>query len=237
MDQRSLPCPDRLRGLHAFGGRRGTSLVELAVAASVIGTMTLAALSLQVTTANASREIRSGFETVQTGARALDTLRRDLNRGRIEGIAPDGSSITYSLPLVDPVTGSFLDAGGNIRWGISDENGPVLGGTCTVAFQVEAVASEAALNRDLNGDGDLDDVFDRGRLSKTASTGEPLPLSRLDLFLPTGDYSGDVDSDGTDDPLFSLAAARQVTLRIARPPADGIVRVHEFKANVVDSTF
>ena len=213
---------------------RAVSLIEVTIAAGVATIVLGAALGMTQTSMSASKVIGDSSVGLRREVEVKNALRLDLNRCRLEAIAPDGSSVTYSLP-VTAADGSLLDAYGNVIWGVSDSTGPKPGGTITVSFQVDRIRDEAVEEIDLNNDGDTTDRFDQGRLVKTASTGDRLALPLARVVLVRGDYTGDVNGDGQPDPLFSVDADGQVEVRITRPIADRRLRQSMTRMSVAEN--
>jgi hypothetical protein len=211
----------------------GFTLIEVAIAL-FLGTVTLGGLvALTSTSAEGTRSIGSNLQTIRGGVDALAALRHDLNRARVVSVCADGTSLTYRLPVPAGIGQATLDDAGEVIWGVSDTTGITVGGTVTLAFVPERTLRESESGADVNGDGDQTDVFDVGRISRTSSTGARLALPRLDVLLANGNRGGDIDGDGTADPLFGLSPDRRtVVIRLLRTSRTGSARLVEVQCAV-----
>jgi type II secretory pathway pseudopilin PulG len=213
----------------------GFTVMEL-VATVVIATVVLGgALVLVGASTNTMRDSQESLGTLRSAVDALVQVRRDLNRAKMVKIADDGTSIQYSLPVSAGESGAFLDGEGNLIWGVEDIDGVTLGGTVKLAFVQDRTLSEAdASQGDLNGDGDRADTFVLGHLTRTSSNGHRLAMPRVDVLLPSANKGGDVDGNGTNDPLFSVHPTRnEITVRLARFNDRGHLRAMETHCGVV----
>ncbi len=214
----SAPPPRRRRSA------AGITIVEMMIVVVILTVVMGGAFMVQMRLTKASAQISSSIESLRAHMNAVSLLRADLANARVESVAANGTSITYSLPVFDPITGSILDDDGNVLWGINDGTGPRVGGWCTVSFSFERTRSEAAEGFDLNGDGDLADTFDEGRLVKMSDLGARMPLPRTNVLLVSGNPAGDFDGDGINDRLFALNG-ESVRIRLARAKDRAAARI------------
>lgn len=213
----------------------GFSIIEMMIVLVILTVVFSAAFMVQARVSKASAQITNGTTALRASLDALNALRQDLSQARIEAVALNGSSVTFSLPVFDPLTKSCLDASGNVVWGINDGNGPKVGGNCTISFTPLKKRFESQEKLDLNGDGDQSDVFEEGRLVKKASTGTLMAMPKITLLLPYGNYGGDVDSDAVSDPIFAIAGTHQLALRMARPREAGPTQVRSYVMAFLDA--
>lgn len=214
---------------------RGMTLSEVVVALGSGTVMLGALLALTTSVRSASVDIQSALGVVQRGVDVLAELRRDLGRAQIVAIAPDGSQLSYRLPVVDDDSGAFLDAAGDVLWGINDGDGAHLGEFGVISFTTDRIRYETVEGIDINGDGDQSDSFEEGFLRRVSSTGAPMGCPSLRVLLVNGDYSGDVDGDGTGDPLFSMVGDTVVEIRVARVVMGRGVRMSVLRCAVKES--
>jgi hypothetical protein len=118
----------------------------------------------------------------------------------------DGSGFSYRVPTDADGDGDVFD-GETITWGAVVAGTPTNDGWTAVYFEPAAVISELARGFDLNGDGDLDDVFDLGRIrlrSWDIFTGDAsdVALSTPVALQEQCNWGGDLDADGFADPIF-----------------------------------
>lgn len=227
------PSPTRPTRRGSLVSVRGFSLFEVMVAL-LIGTVTMGGLfSLTHSTSDASRDLDDNLRTLQANVDVFAALRKDLVRCRVREVASDGTGLVYNLPVPGGAGGGFVDDAGEVVWGVSDSDGVHLDGTVSLAFVFEKTVRESEEGADLNGDGDRADSFDVGRLARTSSTGERLGIPRMDVYVPSGDRGGDLDGDGTPDPLFSLDPAnRQVVVRMGLLRRKGQLRIFVLRSAV-----
>jgi len=120
----------------------------------------------------------------------------------------DGSGFSYRVPT-DPAGGTDYLDGGDVQWGASVDGTPSLTGWAALWFEPKTVYDEAASKHDLNGDGDVTDVFDVGQVRRRAwDTDAPnaavreLGLGPSVVIQERCNWGGDLDHDGFDDPIF-----------------------------------
>ncbi len=159
-------------------------------------------------------------------ARTLSNLADELVDGYVSSPTPGaGSDLASSfVQIKQPADlsgdGSMLDeiAAGNIYgvrtpWG--DESGYIEYRFAAHPDAARASLIEVAPN-DINGDGDCDDVFVRGLLVREWNGTSRAPVARsllwdvLQVETSPGNYGGDIDGDGANDPIFHMAAGSKV---------------------------
>ncbi|MEZ6015367.1 MAG: type II secretion system protein [Planctomycetota bacterium] len=131
----------------------------------------------------------------------------------------DGTGFSYRVP-VDPAGGTnFLTATG-VRWGSNIGGRPTEDGRACIYFEPVAQITEADRNFDFNGDGDLADTFDLGRIRQRAwdaadgdNASSDIPLCPPIVLQERNNWGGDLDNDGFEDPIF-LWAPQSGRLRI-----------------------
>jgi len=211
--------------MDARKGNRGFGLLELLVATSVLAMIAVAGLAGTV------RVFRVGSdEMVRANQRGQVTacwrrVRADLGAGRVLGVDPAGDAIVYQVPVDPDGDGDPVNGSGQVDWGAEEGGLDVAGATVTLHFRVVRTIAEAAVDQDLNGDGDRDDTFDVGHLRRVTSGGQAAEWSGNWILQPSGNHGGDLDGDGRADPLFRVAdrgRSRSVTLDLlALSPVPG----------------
>lgn len=144
----------------------------------------------------------------------------------------DGIGFSYRKPVDPANTGSFIGPTG-IRWGATVGGTDTEDGCAALTFRPVAVVTEAERNFDINGDGDMADTFDLGRISDLAWNvlNPALGTSSIDLVSPIilqeqDAYGSDLDGDGFNDPMF-LWTPDSGRLRIRLFALLGDVKGHE----------
>jgi hypothetical protein len=120
----------------------------------------------------------------------------------------DGTGFSYRVP-VDPGGGKdFLD-GDDVQWGAEVNSVATLDGRLALEYVPRTTYDEAEREVDLNGDGDVVDVFDVGQIRRRAWNAADPTLPGDDIGLgPTAiiqercNWGGDLDGDGFDDPML-----------------------------------
>jgi hypothetical protein len=224
----------RRRSAQTRVGEKGFTLIELAFAMAT-GAIVLASVHIVTSSVSSSSvKLVTGLESIRGSLEAVVKVRADIARCRVISVAQDGSSITYSLPIVPAEGTSILDEEGEIRWGISDRKGIRTGGFGRIEFLPERIRDEQGEDQDLNQDGDKADIFEEGRLRRTTDADDDLGLKRVRLLLVRGDRSADVDGDGLPDPIFSLAGNDVVVMQLPHLLDDGGVRVRTTKMRPIE---
>lgn len=125
----------------------------------------------------------------------------------------NGVGFCYRKPIDPAGTGSFIGPTG-IRWGATVGGTDTEDGCSAVVYRAVAQITEANRNFDINGDGDMLDSFDIGRITDLGwnALDPALGTSQLDLVSPIilqeiDNYGGDLDGDGFADPMFLWSPA------------------------------
>ncbi|MEW6071922.1 MAG: hypothetical protein AB1726_04905 [Planctomycetota bacterium] len=121
----------------------------------------------------------------------------------------DGTGFAYRLPI-DPTGGDNPLNGEDLFWGAEIPGaGPSLAGYLALSYEPRGAYAEADTADDLNGDGDTQDVFDVGQIRRytwaATSPGGPVEdigLGPMVILQEQGNWGGDLDHDGFDDPIF-----------------------------------
>jgi hypothetical protein len=185
------------------------------VAVGILSLVLLMAFATLKSTTDVSTMEYTRNEMDRTGAKALETICAELKESSVLGVAGDGTVLIFQVPADLDGNGTVLDKTGECEFGINDGGIPATG---AINFQFVQNASnmtgetisEPNLRRDLNGDGDMTDVFDRGRILRTTS----LPGAKIStvsgfyVVQPSGNWGGDIDGDGNADPLFRMSGKR-----------------------------
>ena len=225
------------RGMQEKGrkGERGITVVELAFAMASSVVIVLATVGVSQSVSSSSTELVTGFESLRGNLEAIDKLRVHLARSKIVEIGDHGTSITFALPIRGKEDNSILAEDGEIRWGISDRMGIRKDGYCKVVFKPKKKLIEGEIDKDLNGDGDKEDVFHVGRLKLVTDESDELGLKEIVVVLAGANMGGDVDGDGVDDPLFSINVHNVVTIRLTRLLRDGGTRQRVIRVRPIAS--
>ena len=147
----------------------------------------------------------------------------------------DGTGFAYRVPI-DPTGGNdYLDASGEIQWGVSVDGAPTLDGRACFVFEPVATIQEAARGADLNGDGDQNDTFDLGQVRKRVwdaavggASGIEVSLCPPMVLQETCNWGGDLDDDGFAAPIFLWepeTARLRIRLFLLDAGRDGVPRV------------
>ena len=180
--------------------RRGLSLLEVAVSATLLTTILMATLAVMHTgnSAVAQGEVKAAVQ--ESGRLTLERALQPLAECRILALGLASDSVTYQVPVYTGQEGIDFDPDYDITWGSESEPD---GGSVMVGFESLGTIDEAAEGVDYNRDGDLLDRFHQGHLARTdLVSGQVTPLGRSNLILCADDHAGDVNGDGTPDPLF-----------------------------------
>ena len=120
----------------------------------------------------------------------------------------DGTGFSYRVP-VDPTGGTNYLTPAGVRWGATVGARPTEDGRACIYFQPIAEITEAERNFDFNGDGDLQDTFDLGRIHQRSwdavdgnATASDLPLCPPMILQERNNWGSDLDNDGFEDPMF-----------------------------------
>ncbi len=120
----------------------------------------------------------------------------------------DGTGFSYRVP-VDPTGGTNYLTPTGVRWGATVGARPTEDGRACIYFQPVAEITEAERNFDFNGDGDLQDTFDLGRIQQRSwdavdgnATASDVPLCPPIVLQERNNWGSDLDNDGFEDPMF-----------------------------------
>jgi prepilin-type N-terminal cleavage/methylation domain-containing protein len=120
----------------------------------------------------------------------------------------DGTGFSYRVP-VDPAGGTNYLTPTGVRWGATIGGRPTEDGRACIFFEPVAVLQETERNFDFNSDGDLDDMFDLGRIRQRAwdavdgdNGSSDLALSPPMIIQERDAWGADLDNDGFEDPMF-----------------------------------
>jgi len=166
----------------ASGSTRGFSLLEAAVAVMIMSMVIL--ISLEITmvasTSFTDKVTKSTLEV--KGERTLKLVVEAVTESAQLGVGPEFTSITFFVPFDNDGDGTVLtgnsinpDDLGNLEFGAVTQAGAG-NGTITFQFIPQDVFTEAAENLDLNGDGDLNDVFDVGYIEQSSTLPGDMPF-------------------------------------------------------------
>jgi hypothetical protein len=202
----------------------GTTAYLVSMSNSITSEMSQSVLEINGTRAldNLVDELLDGFVSSPTPGAGSDLASSFVQIKQPADLSRDGS-------LIDE-----FDASGNFNgWGVrapwrrleqpANYTGPPYGeaGNFECRFvahpdAAKATVSEVTLDYDINGDTKKDAVFVRGLLVREWNGTTRAPLARnflwdvLQVETGPGNYGGDIDGDGTDDPIFSMAAGSKV---------------------------
>lgn len=131
-----------------------------------------------------------------------------LEMGRPTFFVGDGTGVVFQVP-VRAVGDEYFGPDGEMVWGASIAGTETLDGFCAYWFRATDTLLEATIGRDLNGDGDQGDTFDLGQI-RFASWDADDPdagivdsaVSRAIFAQERCNYGGDLDGDGSADPMF-----------------------------------
>jgi len=121
----------------------------------------------------------------------------------------DGTGISYRMPT-DPAGGHDFFAGGQLQWGSTVGQRPLLSGWSALYYVPVATYDEAVSGVDINHDGDRTDVFDIGQIHRRRwDTTDPSNTDSKDVAIGPSvvlqercRYGSDLDGDGFADPIF-----------------------------------
>jgi prepilin-type N-terminal cleavage/methylation domain-containing protein len=203
-----------------WGGVRaaGFTLLEMMVVVAILGAVTLAATTYLISASDATSQEMTWSALELPGTRALSQLTGDLTDAVVFEPQPVGPGVGIDSSYIQVKHPADWMGGGDLTNEI--EAGSVFGvrapwgdeqGWTEYAFSVEEKLSEGEVG-DINRDGDTNDTFVLGKITKMWH-GDDTGTERSQNFLHnvvqvetgTGTYGGDVDGDGDNDPIFSMA--------------------------------
>ncbi len=154
----------------------------------------------------------------------------------------DGTGFVFHAPVDPAGNGTFFDLDGNVQWGASVGGVQVIGGFSCFYFAPDSVITEAALDLDVNQDGDLDDSFDRGSIRLRAWDGAAPAAAPRDAALcppvvlqEVCSWGSDLDADGWQDPIFLWSpdiSKLHIRTLILTESSNGQARVRMFERSV-----
>lgn len=205
----------RRAGAARRGGRAGFTLLEMMVAIAILSVVMLAVFRTMTHTSDLAAVEAQQNDLEKAGQKMLEEMSAALRSASVISISSDGTRIVFQVPVDLDGNGTVLDGSGNVEFG-AQEGGVVTDDTITYRFVQDVVGaqpdmlSEGLLRRDINRDGDLLDRFDRGFLGRiTSAPGAALrECAGVWVVQPTANYGGDVDGDGSADPIFRMANER-----------------------------
>ncbi|MBK7641534.1 MAG: prepilin-type N-terminal cleavage/methylation domain-containing protein [Planctomycetes bacterium] len=120
----------------------------------------------------------------------------------------DGTGLSYRMPT-DPTGGNDFFSNGQLQWGATVDQTPMLTGWCALYYVPDGSYDESQSGIDLNHDGDKTDVFDIGQIHRARwSTANPAGAPNVIAIGPSVvlqercHYGSDLDGDGFGDPIF-----------------------------------
>lgn len=120
----------------------------------------------------------------------------------------DGTGLSYRMPI-DPTGGNDYFANGQLQWGATVGQTPLLAGWCSLYYAVQGSYDEAQSGHDINHDGDTTDVFDVGQIHRSRwSTADPagapndIAIGPSVVLQERCRHGSDLDGDGFADPIF-----------------------------------
>ena len=120
----------------------------------------------------------------------------------------DGTGLSYRMPT-DPSGGHDFFANGQLQWGATVGDLPLLTGWCALYYVPDGTYDESKSGIDINHDGDTTDVFDIGQIHRARwNTADPASAPNVVAIGPSVvlqercHYGSDLDGDGFGDPIF-----------------------------------
>lgn len=202
-----------------MSGKQGFTLLEMMIVLAIFSTVMMGAISV-LTTGQESYNvgaIKTGLEN--DALRVMDLLTESLPECRIITSPQDSNNYTMLAFQVPVVSGTaYWDSLGSIYWGAADN----VGWCMVYVFVADQTMNEAADTRDYNEDGDMADIFERGRIVLRIYNSTVLDDANIvqeiimghnflvmlnpdDPNYPvsaTTDRNGDFNMDGEPDPIF-----------------------------------
>ena len=120
----------------------------------------------------------------------------------------DGTGFAFRVPVDVDGDGTFFDAAGEVQWG-ADVRGATRDGYSCFYYEAVGAIAESTRAVDLNGDGDMVDLFDLGRIRMRSWDATTPGTDNIDVALGPPivlqercAWGGDLDGDGFQDPIF-----------------------------------
>ncbi|MBI4566377.1 MAG: prepilin-type N-terminal cleavage/methylation domain-containing protein [Planctomycetes bacterium] len=221
--------------------KQGLTLLEVMIATAVLAVMVGLAFMVHASGMTAADEARTRADLTVRGRMAIDRVRQELQFARIVSIENDiagppayhdhtgvryqvAMGIVGGVPLYGYRTGDASQAmvagrSATIRF-VADEvvREPNAPAPIVILPAIPAGLKVHRVNYDVNGDGDLDDLFYLGNLvlqfidaSGTVDPSKDTKIAgKLAVRSQPGlaqDLDGDVNGDGVDDPMFIMLDA------------------------------
>ncbi len=207
--------------------RRGFTLTELVVVVAIVGLMTALMAS--------GMERGESFATVEMSRTSVeakfqqttDRFRQQFMIARVDPPIDYGTRVRYMMPIDHDGNGMTYDGEGAITWGWTIDGVPALGASAWLTWVQDSTITEASIDLDVNKDGDKADSFDLGHIEEQLPDGKKLQLTGSSVLQKSGNPGGDIDEDGTLDPLFDVYDAGHS--RLAHLKVFGLFRLPDGK--------
>lgn len=128
--------------------------------------------------------------------------------GRTVFFRGDGTGFSFRTPTDPTGNGDYMQNGA-VQWGATVEGQDTLDGWSALYYQPVRELREEEAGVDVDRDGDLEDVYDLGRIRMTSWNAFADADERTEVALcgpivlqRRCDWGGDLDTDQFDDPLF-----------------------------------
>jgi prepilin-type N-terminal cleavage/methylation domain-containing protein len=205
---------------------RGVTLIEVVVVTAILVIVTMAVL-VAMNSATLETQVGTAKSLMENQVNKLgESLVSDLNaasRASVRyyhsgGQATYGNKLEIQVPVDWDADGDAMDANGLPEYGSVLGSYQRLNGRIAYEFVTAETLSEAALDADLNGDGDKLDSVKRGHFTRSApnSAGATVTARVTDRYFVWGDFDG----DGLDDSIFQEVKADTATTTPARVQVD-----------------
>jgi prepilin-type N-terminal cleavage/methylation domain-containing protein len=207
----------------------GFSLLEVVIVTAVLS-MVVVMLGTSVTSmATGAASQRRTTLTVRGARVAMERMAESLRSAAVNFTGDGTAEIAFQVPVDSDGDGVLAytpeRAAPDINWGSARGGAEAVGQTTVYRFVATDVFSESERGIDLNGDGDVADVFNVGHIEEACfeTTAAVVPARRPvafspDIFLQNRDEeTGDIDGDEVPDPMFSWdgAAALRISLFVS----------------------
>jgi len=219
---------ERHRRIAAAEG--GSTLIEVMIVVAIFGLIVAGVMSvLKTANDNMAVDIPQG-DMENIGHRLVEQIERMVRPSAATQITlpgGDGHAIQYMVPVDHDGDGDVLDDTFTIEWGAFEQGVPTLGNFMIYQFVPAAGANgtftESANGIDANRDGDLGDVFRRGYIEFETEDGWSRLFGEPNLVcVNNAGWGGDVNGDGTADPIFDLQGNRlTISIWLMRIVGDG----------------
>ena len=210
----------------------GFTVIELVVALVILVVLLVAVGSVTRSVTQAVGSELIDLDAQEMGESTTNSVGRNLTMARILAVQPGAPSVNFVIPVdvgeddngnltldpgedadddnvLDLSDGDFTAPDGTVQWGAVENGGPRLDmpgspHQISLQFVADAIIDEDAEGYDLNGDGDLEDIFQRGHILYTTTDGLTEQYGRGAIVLQTANPQADLNNDGIADPLFSI---------------------------------